>query len=295
MSLSVCVCLQHSQSLGLYKSWTVDTNGYLSSCTFVRHQKTKTLNKHRCGRYVTRSTVSSSSDKKTLKKEKKTNTHKRTHTHNLLSIHPLLIFFVILRKKETWRSSRRRRRGSGHDNLHGDCKGGEGKKPPETSMGASNRSNTGYTHQDEQRKQPKSSRKTCFTATKKSKRSSQCFAPPHFACSSSSSSSLLPESRYLLASCVPYRAVHHAAAAQFIFAFPTKKQLCVSVRRSRVQIPLVPLAFLDDNFRRWFSYGIFQNWRVFFFGSMSLCCKMLVILPFLCFLSKLFFSKSKSL
>lgn len=111
----------------------------------------------------------------------------------------------------------------------------------------------------------------------------------------SSSSSLVPESRYLLASCVPYRAVHHAAAAQFIFAFPTKKQLCVSVRRSRVQIPLVPLAFLDDNFRRWFSYGIFQNWRVFFFGSMSLCCKMLVILPFLCFLSKLFFSKSKSL
>jgi hypothetical protein len=30
---------------------------------------------------------------------------------------------------------------------------------------------------------------------------------------------LLPESRYLLASCVPYRAVHHAAAARFIFCF----------------------------------------------------------------------------
>jgi len=165
MSLSLCVCLQHSQSLGLYKSWTVDTNGYVSSCTFVRHQQTKTLNKHRCGRYITRSTVSSSSHKKTLKNFlKKGPTRTSALTHTIFYPFAASLFFVILRKKETWRSSRRRR-GSGHDNLHGDCKGGEGKKPPGTSIGALNRSSTGHTHQDEKRKQPKNSRKTCFTAT----------------------------------------------------------------------------------------------------------------------------------
>jgi len=55
---------------------------------------------------------------------------------------------------------------------------------------------------------------------------------------------LLPESRYLLASCVPYRAVHHAAAARFIFCFFPQRSnsVCLweglGVRRSRVQIPV---------------------------------------------------------
>jgi hypothetical protein len=88
------VSLQHSQSLGLYKSWTVDTNGYLSSCTFVRHQQTKTLNKHRCGRYITRSTVSSSSHKKTLKKKKKKDQRAQAHSHTQSSTHSPPPYFL---------------------------------------------------------------------------------------------------------------------------------------------------------------------------------------------------------
>jgi len=86
---------------------------------------------------------------------------------------------------------------------------------------------------------PKAVEKLVLQPQNKSKRSSQCFAPPHFACSSSSSSS--SSSRVQIPSGVlrplPRGASRGSRTVHFLL-FPTKKQLCVSVRRSRVQIPV---------------------------------------------------------
>ncbi len=83
---------------------------------------------------------------KNPKKKKKTKTHKRTYTHNLLS---LLIFCNFAKKGNMKKEVAEEEEEADMTTYMAIAKGGEGKKPPGTSMGASNRSSTGYTHQDE--------------------------------------------------------------------------------------------------------------------------------------------------